>query len=332
MPQLSPKELVEEWGRKKTRPVYYLHGEEAARKEAALRKLQEYFKPEPFNYSCRDAEISDVAEAIDEAQTSPMLADTRFVVIKKAEKLKKEPLKQLQAYLASPCPSACMIILADYAGKADALAGALPPGSASVDFSPMDADAAQDYLNRRLLAGGVKTDTRALALLVEGAGTASAALDSEADKIIIYMHGQDRVFDEKDAAALAGFGRNLKPFALSEALGRRDPRAAAEAALNMLENGEEPLGLLAQTSKALGNMLKARRAEASGEGQGASYAMGMSPGQFFHAAKAARNYTEDKLLRSLRRCLEAEETLKSSARRDPSVVIRQLLLEITSGR
>ncbi len=79
-------------------------------------------------------------------------------------------------------------------------------------------------------------------------------------------------------------------------------------------------------------MLKAKRISASGEGAAACYQAGMSPGQYNYALHDAAAFTEDKLLRSLRRCLEAEELLKSSSKRDPGLVLRQLIFEITSGK
>ena len=310
--------MTDEWTKKQLRPVYYLCGEETALKETAVKKLESLFKPEAFNFSQRDAETADIASALDEAQTAPMLADTRFVVLKRAEKLKKDPMRRLLDYRTRE--------------KTDPIAPALGAQCAMVDFSPMNEDQAEAYLNDKLLAGGVKTDKKALGLLVDTIGTASITLDGEAEKVLLYMHGQDRVFGTQDALALAGFARSQNPYELSNALRARNPSAAAAAALQLLAAGEEPLALLAQTSKALEMMLKARRISASGEGAAACYQAGMSPGQYNYALRDSAAFTEDKLLKSLRRCLEAEELLKSSSKRDPGLMLRQLLFEIVSGK
>ena len=325
--------MTDEWEKRKTRPVYFLCGEETTLKETAVKRLEAVFKPESFNFSVRDAETSDIAEALDEAQTAPMLADTRFVVLKRIEKLKKEPMRRLLEYLADPCPSACLLLLGNWPReKIDPLTPALGQDCALVDFSPMNDEQAEAYLNAKLLAGGVKTDRKALELLVEMMGTGAVALDCEAEKILLYMHGQDRVFEPQDALALAGFARNQNPYELSNAMRAHNPGAAAAAALQLLAAGEEPLALLSQTSRALEQMLKAKRISLSGEGPAACYQAGMSPGQYQYALRDSAAFTEDKLLRSLRRCLEAEELLKSSSKRDPGLVIRQLIFEITCGK
>jgi len=260
-----------------------------------------------------------------------MLAEIRFVALKRVEKLKKEPLKALLAYLADPCPSACLLILSDWPReKQDPIPGALGPESAVVNFDPMSGHQAVEHLNSALLAKGVKADGEALELLVELLGTDSVTLDGEAEKIILYMHGQNRFFGPDDALALAGFARTQNPFELSNAVCSKNPARAAEAAARMLAFGAEPLALLAQTSKAVERLLKVKRL--SGEGPAACYQAGMSPGQYHAALRDAGNYTEEKLLRALRRCLEAEELLKSSSKREPGLVLRQLVYEITSTR
>lgn len=333
MQTLTPKALAEEWARNKVRPVYYFCGEEAALKDAALKRAEALFKPESFNFSVRDAETADLAQALGEAQTAPMLAEVRFVALKRVEKLKKEPLKALLAYLEDPCPSACLLLLADWPReKADPIPAALGPDCALVNFTPMSPVQATEHINSALLAKGVKTDKEALELLVELLGTDSVTLDGETEKIVLYMHGQNRFFSPDDALALAGFARTQNPFELSNAVCGKRPAQAAEAAANMLVSGAEPLALLSQVSRAVERMLKVKRLSAAGEGPAAAYQAGMSPGQYHAALRDAGNYTEEKLLRALRRCLEAEELLKSSSRRDPGLVIRQLVYEITGTK
>ena len=333
MQTLTPKALADEWAKKKTRPVYYLCGEETAMKDAALKRLEGIFRPESFNFSVRDSETADMAQALDEAQTSPMLAEVRFVALKRIEKLKKDPLRTLLAYLENPCPSACLLLLSDWPReKQDPIPAALGPDCALVNFAPMSDAQAREHLNSLLLAQGVKTDVEALDLLIELLGTDSVTLDGEAEKIILYMHGRNRFFGPDDALALAGFARTQNPFELSNAVSSRRPAQAVEAAVRMLAFGTEPLALLSQISRAVERLLKVKRLSAAGEGPAACYQAGMSPGQYNASLQNAGAYTEEKLLRSLRRCLEAEELLKSSSKRDPGLVLRQLAYEITGTK
>lgn len=333
MQTLSRHALLEEWGRQKARPVHYLCGEETSLKEAAVRKLEASFRPEAFNFSVRDAELADLDQVLDEAGTVPMLADLRFVVLRRVEKLKKEPLKKLLAYLENPCPSACLVLLANWPReKQDPIPAALCGECAITDFSPLTPAQAAEHLNGRLLASGVKTDSAALDTVVELLGTDLATLDAEAEKIAMFMHGQTRFFTAEDAAALAGYAKGGNPFEFANAVCSRNAHEAAAAAARLLEAGAEPLGLLAQITRAIERILKVRRLSAGGEGQSACYQAGLSPGQFYAAQKDASRFTDEKLVRSLRRCLEAEELLKSSSKRDPALLLKQLAVEIAAGK
>ncbi len=333
MQTLTPSALADELARKKTRPVYYLRGEETALKEAALKKAEAVFKPESFNFSVRDAETADIAQALDEAQTAPMLAPVRFVVLKRAEKLKKEAMKALLAYMENPCPSACMFVLADWPrDKQDPIPDALNEDSAMVDFAPMSAAQAVERLNSLLLSKGVKTDGEALEMMIELLGTDSTTLDGEAEKISLYMHGLGRVFSPEDALALAGFSRTQNPFELANAVCSRRPARAAAAADKMLAGGAEPLALLSQVSRSVEKLLKVKRLAASGGAPSSCYQAGIPPGQYNFALRDANAYSEEKLLRGLRRCLEAELLLKSTSKRDPGLIVRQLIYEITGPK
>jgi len=204
----------------------------------------------------------------------------------------------------------------------------MPDDAAAVDFSPMNADEARDYINTKLIENGVRSDGEALDLIIETAGTSSAVLDSETEKIILYTsQNGGKIFDKSDAAEICGFSRQTNPFDLSNAIRARNPVKAAETVLLMLKNGEQPLAMLGQISLSIEMLLKAKRASASG-----GTPAGMSPGQYRYLLRNINSYTEDKLLRSLEKCLEADAALKSSSGVDPSALIRGLILEITRGR
>jgi DNA polymerase III delta subunit len=96
-----------------------------------------------------------------------------------------------------------------------------------------------------------------------------------------------------------------------------------------LEAGEEPIGVLMQVARSVESLLKAFYISKSGEGQGACYAAGISPWQYAKLQRYAAGFTEARLLHCLRRCLEAEELLKSSSKRDPALLVRQLIFEIS---
>ena len=55
----------------------------------------------------------------------------------------------------------------------------------------------------------------------------------------------------------------------------------------------------------------------------------MNPGYYRRLLDAAGAFTLEKLSRLLNRCLEVEALLKSSSGRDPKLLVKQLIFEIT---
>lgn len=324
MPNITINEAEKEWGQGKTRPVYYFSGAERAIKEHSINKIKPTFKPEPFNFSLRLAQKCNIRDFLDEARTVPMLANIRFLVLKDAEELKKEDLDLLLEYIASPCETTCLILTAAFTG-ADPIAKILPISCAEISCPLMNEEKAEKYLNE-LLFNEVKSDAGALTMIVDTAGTSIAALDNEAEKIKTYMHGSEKeFFTEADAAELCGFSRQVKPFEFSNQIMAQNRPAAIKTAETLLASGEEPLRMVATISSIIEKMLSVKKSSKDE----VPYGMVSARQANLYRIKAAA-YTESKLIHLLHRCLSIESELKSSNKLSPSVLIRQLIIEVTA--
>jgi len=335
--RLTGEKLKKEWGGVPPRPVYYLSGPETAMKESLLKFLLSNVETGTFNLSVHSADSADIAAVVTEAFTSPMLSDKRYLILKRAEKLKKDGAARITDYLSAPSECTCFILLGDMTGKttgrkADPFEAALCREGASVDFPVMDEAEAASYFIARLGEKNIKSGPAAVQILIETIGTSSAALDSETEKISLYLHGRKNDFDEDDAAAMAGFSKKLKPFALAGAVRAGNVRAASSALADMLRAGEDPVGILVQISGTVENLLKAKRLSSSGRPQTMPewFSMG-ARGNLYYETKAAANYTESRLREAQIMCLKAEAELKSSGGRAPALVIRELILGIFGG-
>lgn len=329
MQTLTPQSMEEEWRKNKLRPVYYFCGEEQVLQEAALARLKALFKPDAFNFSAHYAETADMREIAGEAQTAPMLGERRFLVLKRCDKLKKESARELAAYLANPAPFTSLFLVSSKKCEAsDQLAKALAPDCALVIFERLNDFEARKFLGQKLETAGCAASDEALETLVELLGADSGILAMEAEKIALYHHGVKKPFGASDAVELAGFSKNQNPFDLPNAVCKRDAQAGADIVDKLLAEDVEPLILLYNVSRTLERLLKVKRLEASGAGPSASYQAGISPGQYKRLAAAAGFYSEDKLLRGIKRCLETEARLKSSSGQNPALLIRRLIYEI----
>ena len=325
MASITQKDLEKEWSAGKTRPVYYLHGEETTQKEHLIKKIKPLFKPESFNYSSRLAQTCDLAALLDEAHTVPMLASVRFMVLKDAEEFKKKDRDMIAAYLEAPCETTCLVITANFGKDEDPYKKRLASNCADIAFPKMDGDEAATYLNN-ILFPEVKSDREALELIIDTAGTSIAALDNEAEKIKTYMHDSGKsAFSQKDAAEICGFSQQVIPFALGNQIADKNRPAALKTAELMLSQGEDPLKILSEISFTVEKLLSAKMAGAND----------IPPGFYtswqakIYKTKAGR-HNAAQLAKALNRCIFVESELKSSNKLNPSALIRQLIAEITA--
>ena len=326
MTNLSPADLLKEWAGKKTRPVCCLTGEERSFKDEAVKKLLASFSIDAFNFSEYDAEAAEIPDLILAAMTPGLLADTRIILLKGAEKLKKEAAAALAAYVKDPSQAAMLVILLDKkTDSAELIIDSLSPSAALVNFSPLEGAEAAVYARTLLEKEGLSASFEALELLTEMSSSDAATLKQEVAKLSAWRHGGNKKLGPEDIMESAGFSRTLNPFEFSNAVQAKNGPLASEIADKMMAEGMEPVGMAVNISYVVEKLLRVKKAAASGQGE----ALGMNPGYYRRLLGAAENFTLEKLMRSFNRCLEVEAMLKSSSGRDPKLLIRQLIFEIT---
>lgn len=323
---LSPTDLIKEWNNNKTRPVCCLTGEERSFKDDAVKKLLASFRIDAFNFSEYDAETADITDLIMSAMTPGLMADTRIILLKGAETLKKEPASELAAYVKNPSDAAMLVILLDKkTDSAELIIKNLSPSAALAHFAPLEGAEAANYARTLVEKEGMSASIEALELLVEMSASDAATLKQETAKLSAWRHGSKKRLEPEDIMESAGFSRTLNPFEFSNAMQAKNGPLAAEIADKMMAEGMEPVGMAISIAYVVEKLLKVKKAAAAGQGD----ALGMNPGYYRRLLGAAEGFTPEKLLRSLNRCLEAEALLKSSSGRDPKLLIKQLIFEIT---
>jgi DNA polymerase III delta subunit len=329
MSALSPSDLLKEWAAGKTRPVCCLTGEERSLKDAAVKELRARFGTDAFNFSEYDAETADIGDLISASMTPGLLAGPRLIILKGAEKLKKEPAAELAAYVKEPSEAAMLVILLDRkTDAADAIISVLPPSAALVDFAPLEGNEAARYAKSLLEKEGLSATEPALELLAEMCSFDAATLQRETAKLSAWRHGLGKRLEPGDIMESAGFSRTLNPFEFSNAVQAKNGPLAAGIAEKMMAEGAEPVGVVISLAYVVEKLLKVRTA-APGRGDEAAAALGMSPGYFRRLSAAAGSFQPERLSAAFNRCLEAEAMLKSSSGADPRLLVKQLIFEVT---
>ena len=321
-------------------PVYYLHGDEDILKDEAIRALLDR-AVEPgardFNVDQRSAAGLDPEAFYTLVNTPPMLAETRAVIIRGLEQIKKTSAlyKEIIRYLAAPNPTT-VLILTQGAGE-DPDSG-LSKDTTSVAVKPLPPDRVARWMARRAGELGLALEPDAGALLLDAVGHDLGFLARELDKLAALTGG--RAGTRADVAALVGMrhGETLSHL-VEAALARRSAVAARLVESILEQTGMSGVRVVTALGTALIGTALARAELDRG------VPLARLPDVLFRHIRTARpfglgDWKEEAarwarwaghwhlttLRHALRRTLAADYALKSSTVSDDGAIVADLLL------
>jgi DNA polymerase III delta subunit len=195
-------------------------------------------------------------------------------------------------------------------------------GAIAENNAPRRAELA-GWIARHAAAERIAIDRGAIALLAERIGgdiwesdvergEQTRVADAELRKLATYAG--ERSIGREDVAALTGDTRPASVFAITNAVDRRDPAAAARALARALDEGEPPLRILASLAGRVSDLIVARDLSARRATPGEiSRRVGRgNPRAAERIVEAARRYRGEELEAMLRGLFEADLAIKQN--------------------
>jgi len=323
-------------------PVYYLHGDEDVLKDEALRALTARAveaAARDFNVDTRSTADLDAAALRTLVDTPPLLAQTRVVVLRGIEQMRRgSKLRQeLLRYLAAPNPTT-MLILVQSAGEE--LDPELARLATAVAVEPLPPERVVRWVAHRAKQVGLEMEPEAIALLVETAGPSLGALAQELDKLAAVTAG--RTATREDVATLAGVRRGQTMHDLADAALERRAADAARLVEPVLEQaGVTGVRILTTLGTAVIGTALARAELDRGTPRGRLTAVLLQHlrlarpfglGDWGETAARwalwAEGWTSGELAQALRLARDADRALKSTTVRDEAGIVTQLVLQL----
>ncbi|MFZ1280618.1 MAG: DNA polymerase III subunit delta [Ignavibacteriaceae bacterium] len=247
----SIQEIEKQLKQKKILPVYYLFGEDSYSIETTFKEIEKTVAPfitSDFDKENYYGENQTIANIVGVASTFPFGSDKKLIVLKQAEKPRDK--KELVNYLKSPADFTVLIFLHD--------------GSISnPESEPYKTLASQGYLYEAKelkgkslidwLISNVEKNGKIISyenaqLLTDISGENRNTLESQLEKIFIYI-GESK---EITIDSIRGLSTSLKQytiFDLQNAVGKKSKSNALKVAHNLLNNGSEPIQIIAMLNK-----------------------------------------------------------------------------------
>jgi DNA polymerase-3 subunit delta len=311
-------------------PVYLLVGVERLlieRAVDAVRKAVDQSGTPGFNVDLFDGKGLEAASVISAAGTLPMMADRRFVLVRRVDAMTPTEQSNLAEYLTDPNDSTSLVLTADKLDGRGKLAKVAKKQGCLIDAKPMRGRELRAFIRAEATARGHNIAPRAIETLLDAVGDDLAAIDDAVERLSLFIGVGQRI----DAEAVMKCVTRIRVesiWSLVDAIGLRDRRKGIAAAQSLLADREPPLRLLAMVARQL--RIVARMREALSEGlrpQEAAKRAGAPPFKASDLTTSARQFTADTLGEAFTLIARTDMALKSS-KRPPDAVLQDAVLEL----
>ncbi|MDP9146709.1 MAG: DNA polymerase III subunit delta [Acidobacteriota bacterium] len=343
MARVGPQELLSRIEKGKVIPAITLLGEEPYLRDEYRARLIDKYVPEAartWAVSRYSADRDEIAAALGQAQSMPMLAAQQVVFLEDAEVIEKfgekdrdEAVAQLEVYLGDPAPFTVLVIEATHLDERMKLAKTLVQKTLAVEIglgdNPEQRQAAAVVMATAVAKHlGVEFERGAAEDLAECVAADLMRLRTEIHKLASYL-GERKMILREDVATMVISERTATVWELADLLASRQGKKAQEFLDRLLRDGEEPLSMLGAMTWMYRKLIEASEVRGAVNGWQAARTLGMRPEQAELALRSARKTSKPELLSGLLALEKADSRLKGG--RDARTVMEFLVAELTSG-
>ena len=257
------KELIQAISRGALAPVYLLYGDEPAAIRAIVDAIRAAIVPPDdataqsmaaFNHERFDgADVRAASQILDACAQVPMLARYRLVELQNPDDLgrggkgdeegpsssREGALDALARYMEAPSPTTVLVVYGSGIDGRSKLVGAAKKRGVALKLEALKKDEdARRFASDEARAQGRELSQDAAHALVASVGLSRSELLAALERVILYA-GERRQIGLADVEAVVAPTREADIFALTDAVGRGDHRAALALLAPMFPAGEK---------------------------------------------------------------------------------------------
>lgn len=311
----TPQALEDSIRREEVYPLYLFYGDETFMIDEALRELQALALDEglrDFNFNVFYGDDADGSRIRDSVETLPMMAASRVVVVKEAQDLSDADWEALEPVIGDPVDSCVLIFTAAKIDKRKRhIKRALETGIV-VEFKRLFDNQVPEWITRIAKKHGVKIGREAAALLHQMVGSSLADINMEMQKLASYLGDREQA-EPDDVLKTVSRVKVESVFDLTDAIGGGDRARALHCLANLLDNGQNEVGVLALVSRHVRILKLVNEGLREGlSGQRLSERAGAPPFFLKQYVEQSRGWSAPKIERTFRALLDTDRALKSS--------------------
>jgi len=328
------EELVRVLADGNVKPVYFFYGDETFLMEREVKRFIATLVPADvadFNLDIlygTDRKGEEIAAA---AQTLPMFAERRLVVVKRSEGLAEADYEVLAAYLKRPSPTTCLLFVGKKPDLRRKFFLDLKKVGELVEFRPPYENQLPAFITAEAALAGAPIAPEAVELLILLSGSNLQELASQIEKLAAYV-GEGKAITLEAVREIASDTRVDTVFDLANALGEKQVGTALRKLQTVLRDGQAPIYVLNMLTRHFRQLwqlreLMVRRVPKSEMGR----AIGLRSEYFLPGLmKQAGNFTLADFRELFDHLYETDITLKSS-RLKPAFILERLFMALCAG-
>jgi DNA polymerase-3 subunit delta len=177
-------------------------------------------------------------EIVDAAQTLPMFAERRAVLVKRAEQLKADALEVMLPYILNPAPGTCLLLTGTKIDQRKKFFLEFKKHGVLVEYKRFYDNKLSGFIQSESVAQGKPIEAGAAELLAALIGNNLQELSSQIEKLVVYAGTKQRITVD-DVRIMASSSKAFTAFELAKFLGLRDVTNALRSLDALFLNGED---------------------------------------------------------------------------------------------
>jgi DNA polymerase-3 subunit delta len=311
----TPHKLNDAVSRKEIYPLYFLYGDETFLIDEALAALQETALGEgirDFNLNTYYAGDVDAGQVRDAVETLPMMTPVRVVVVKEAQDFSEKDWDLLMPLIDEPVETTAFICVGSKIDKRKKYIKRFIEKGVVVEFKRPYDNQVPEWIHVVAAKHGIQLSAEATDLMHQLVGSNLQDINGEMQKLAQYL-GDRKTASADDLLQIISRVRVESVFDLTDAIGHNDRARALFCLANLLDNGQNEVGVIALISrhvrilKLVSDGLKEGLA-----GQKLSSRAGVSPYFLRSYVDQSRNWNDRKIDHTFRALLDTDRALKAS--------------------
>ncbi len=315
MPEVSSQKIYKDLEEQKFSPLYFFYGDEPY----LLGQIPDRFKftvlnenTVDFNFSVYYAGDVDVVTLKDTVETLPVMSQQRLILVKNAHQFSENEWAELQEIFSNPVDSTVLVFMAEKIDKRKKSMKMIFDAAITCEFKKPYENQIPQWINYLGQNYDLKIAQDAIHRLHRLVGNNLSELDHQIQKLKSFV-GAKEVITISDVNMVVSSSKEESVFDFTKAIGQKDRVTALEQLVNLIDQGESEMSIVALLSRHVRILMTVRAGMDQGVGGAKLASLAQVPAYFIESyTDQARLWTVKKLEDSLVILSETDKALKSS--------------------